>query len=176
MTDQARKTIYIDMDGVLVNFKSGIEAIKHRYPEKDPESHDANWDNVPGIFGLMKPQPGAVEAYKRLSAEHDVFILSTAPWANATAWHDKLEWVKEHLPASKGEAAHKRLILSHRKDLNRGDFLIDDRTANGAADFEGTHVHFGPSCGEQNCRVHAFDWDAVLHYFEKEGLLEKQGE
>jgi hypothetical protein len=48
------------------------------------------------------------------------------------------------------------LILSHHKHLNRGDFLVDDRTANGADRFEGEHVHFGTP--------HWPDWPAVVGY------------
>ena len=29
------------------------------------------------------------------------------------------------------------------KHLNKGDYLIDDRTANGADRFEGEHIQFG---------------------------------
>ena len=43
----------------------------------------------------------------------------------------------------KGSALYKRLILSHHKNLNQGDYLIDDRTKNGAGKFQGEHVHFG---------------------------------
>ena len=42
-----------------------------------------------------------------------------------------------------GKSAYKRLILSHNKHLNIGDYLIDDRTANGAGQFRGEHIHFG---------------------------------
>jgi len=52
---------------------------------------------------------------------------------------DKLKWVKKHL----GKVSYKRLILSHHKNLNIGDFLIDDRTKNGADKFKGEHIHFG---------------------------------
>ena len=52
---------------------------------------------------------------------------------------DKLKWVKQYL----GEVAYKRLILSHHKNLNMGDFLIDDRTKNGVSEFIGEHIHFG---------------------------------
>jgi 5'(3')-deoxyribonucleotidase len=87
----------------------------------------------------MKPLPEAVDSFERLSANFDVFILSTAPWENPSAWSDKLEWIKMHL----GEKAYKRLILTHRKDLIRGDFLIDDRDKNGANDFKGELIRFG---------------------------------
>ncbi len=48
---------------------------------------------------------------------------------------------------------YKRLILTHHKNLNKGDYIIDDRTANGVDKFEGEHIHFG---SEQYP-----DWQAV---------------
>jgi 5'(3')-deoxyribonucleotidase len=35
------------------------------------------------------------------------------------------------------------LILTHHKNLAKGDYLIDDRTKNGAYDFEGELILFG---------------------------------
>ena len=75
----------------------------------------------------------------RLKDKYDIYILSTAPWDNLSAWSDKLEWVKRYL----GEVCYKRLILSHHKNLNAGDYLIDDRKKNGAADFKGELILFG---------------------------------
>ena len=89
----------------------------------------------------MEPMPGAMEAFVALSEAFDVYILSTAPWENPSAWSDKLEWVKKYL----GEKAWKRLILSHHKNLNRGDFLVDDRDKNGAGQFAGTLITFVPN-------------------------------
>ena len=71
----------------------------------------------------MKSIEGAIEAFNFLADNFDLYILSTAPWENPSAWSDKLIWVKENLGAS----AYKRLILTHHKNLNKGDFLIDDR-------------------------------------------------
>jgi 5'(3')-deoxyribonucleotidase len=42
-----------------------------------------------------------------------------------------------------GDTSKKKLILCHNKGLVKGDFLIDDRIANGVADFSGEHIHFG---------------------------------
>lgn len=128
------KIVYVDMDGVLVDFQSGIDSLT----EEQRESFKDGLDDVPGIFSKMKPVEGAIEAYEELTRHFDVYILSTAPWNNPSAWTDKLLWVKKYL----GDLAHKRLILSHNKHLNDGDFLIDDRTANGAGDFKGEHVKF----------------------------------
>jgi len=130
-----KKILYIDMDGVLVDFQSGLE----RTPANVRDKYKDDPDDIPGIFALMGPMPGALDAYQELSGRFDTYVLSTAPWENPSAWSDKLRWVQKHL----GDAARKRLILTHHKDLNRGDFLIDDRTKHGADAFMGEHIHFG---------------------------------
>jgi len=149
MKRDSKKIIYVDMDNVLVDFVSGINRLA---PDVQAAYRD-HLDDVPGIFALMDPVDGAVEAFHILASQFEVFILSTAPWENPSAWADKLVWVKKHL----GEVAKKRLILTHRKDLNQGDFLIDDREKNGAKEFCGKHIHF---------KTEPFpDWDQVIRYF-----------
>jgi len=130
-----KKILYVDMDNVLVDFASGIEKVS----VKIQLEYQGRLDEIPGIFSLMKPLRGAICAYERLSNKYDTYILSTAPWENASAWSDKNLWVKKYL----GEIAYKRLILTHHKNLNFGDLLIDDRTANGASLFKGEHIIFG---------------------------------
>lgn len=142
------KTLYIDMDGVLVDFESGVAQLD----DDTRRAYDGRLDEAPGIFATMAPVEGAIEAFHMLSRRFDVYILSTAPWENASAWSDKLEWVKRHL----GEPAYKRLILTHHKELNRGDYLIDDRTKNGVDGFDGQHLHFGTEP--------FLDWPAVLRF------------
>ena len=143
-----RDKTYIHLDNVLVNFQSGIDK---QAPETIAD-YEGRLDEVPGIFGLMEPMGNAIEAYEALSREYDVYILSTSPWENESALIDKLRWVKKHL----GEVAYKRLILSHHKNLNKGDYLIDDRTKNGADKFEGEHIHFGTDKFR--------NWDDVTEY------------
>ena len=128
------KIVYFDMDNVLVDFQSGID----RLNKQTLEEYKDRLDEVPGIFSLMDPIDGAIEAMYKISEEYDVYILSTAPWKNPSAWTDKANWVQKYL----GKIGYKRLILSHNKNLNKGDYLIDDRTKNGADKFEGEHVHF----------------------------------
>jgi 5'(3')-deoxyribonucleotidase len=130
-----KKVVYIDMDNVLVDFPSGIECLR----EDVKLEYKDRLDDVPGIFALMAPMDGAIAAFNRLAEVFDVYILSTAPWKNPSAWSDKLLWVQKHL----GEVAKKKLILTHHKDLNVGDYLIDDRTKNGVDKFKGEHIHFG---------------------------------
>ena len=88
-----KKILYIDMDGVLVDFKSGIRRIS----ADERREYEGREDDVPGIFALMDPIPGALEAYRELSRRYDTYILSTAPWKNPSAWSDKVEWVQRHL-------------------------------------------------------------------------------
>jgi 5'-nucleotidase len=142
------KILYVDMDNVLVDFPSAFPQL----PSDVLKKHADNLDEVPGIFALMNPLEGAIEAYEKLSEKYDTYILSTAPWENPTAWSDKLVWVKNYL----GTHAYKRLILSHNKQLNVGDYLIDDRTKNGAADFRGEHIHFGTEKFP--------NWQSVINY------------
>jgi hypothetical protein len=148
-----KKTLYIDMDNVLVDFPSAFSKIPKRYLI----THKDNMDEVPGIFGLMDPIHGAIESFNELADLFDTYILSTAPWDNHTAWSDKLEWVKKHL----GDKAYKRLILSHHKHLNAGEFLIDDRPNNGAKDFKGEWIPFNPK-DDSNPKFP--NWETVMDY------------
>jgi len=146
-----QKTLYIDLDNVLVDFPSA-------FPLVDPallEQYEGHLDDIPGIFSLMRPVEKAVESFRELATLFDTYILSTSPWDNPSAWSDKLLWVKTHL----GRLAYKRLILSHHKHLNLGHFLVDDRTKNGADRFKGEHILF---------RSERFpDWPSVTEYLRK---------
>ena len=143
---------YIDMDNVLVDFKSGIA----RLDDKTREQYRGDLDEVPGIFSLMDPMPGAINAVHELKEHYDLYVLSTAPWLNPSAWTDKLHWIQKYFGKEKDSVFYKRLIISHRKHLNHGDYLIDDRPNNGAEDFAGEWIRFGqePFVG----------WDEVAGY------------
>jgi len=135
-----RKIVYIDMDNTLVDFTAKLEGI-------DPSvlaRYEERYDEIPGIFALMPPKLGAVDAFNELSGLFDTYILSTAPWVNPSAWQHKVEWVHLHLGFEEDSPAYKRLILSHHKNLNLGEFLVDDRPwARGVPDFGDEVLHFG---------------------------------
>lgn len=139
------------MDNVLVDFESGIA----RLDDATKAAYAGRLDEVPGIFSLMDPMPGAIDAVHRLAMSFDVYILSTAPWNNPSAWSDKVAWVTRYLD----DVFHKRLILSHHKDFLKGDFLIDDRPKHGSKDFEGEWIQFGSGLFP--------DWETTIQYLEK---------
>lgn len=146
-----KKRLYFDMDNVLVDFESGIA----RLDEATRIAYSGRLDEVPGIFSRMDPMPGAIAAVHQLAKDFDVYILSTAPWKNPSAWADKVTWVTEYLD----DVLHKRLILSHHKDFLKGDYLIDDRPKHGADNFEGEWIQFGSERFP--------DWKTVIEYLEE---------
>lgn len=144
------------MDNVIVEFKSGIDKLN----EETKKAYEGRLDEVPGIFALMEPKNGAIEAIHRLTEHYDVYILSTAPWKNPSAWSDKVKWVTKYLD----DVLHKRVIISHNKNLCEGDYLIDDRGKNGTSEFKGEWIAFGTEKFP--------DWDSVCEYL-LPNMLEK---
>ena len=142
------KILYIDMDDVLVDYTSGVA----RLSEETKREYEGRLYDAPDVFGLMVPVEHAVDSFNELCKYFDTYILSTAPWGNPTAWSDKLAWVNRYLK----DNAYKRLILTHHKNLNKGDFLVDDKTLRGADKFEGELIQFGT--------VQYPDWIAVRNY------------
>ena len=142
------KRLFFDMDNVLVDFASGVATLD----AKTIQEYAERLDEVPGIFSKMNPMPGAIDAVHQLAKKFDVYILSTAPWKNPSAWADKVEWVTRYFD----DVFHKRLILSHHKDLLKGDYLIDDRPKHGAKSFEGEWIQFGSD--------EFPNWPAVVEY------------
>ncbi len=152
-----KKRLFLDMDNVLVNFESGLqqidESVKAEYVDANGKSH---YDDIPGIFSKMEPMEGAVETVMELAEVYDVFILSTAPWNNPSAWSDKVKWVKKYFGDDDKNPLYKRMIITHRKDLVKGDYLIDDRGKNGTSEFNGEWIQFGSE--------RFLDWNTVKNY------------
>ena len=150
------KRVFIDMDNVLVDFQSGLDQVS----EEVKAEYAVRLDEILGLFAKMKPMEGAIEAVHELKKHYDLFILSTAPWKNPSAWSDKVAWVTKYLD----DVFLKRMVITHRKDLCQGDYLIDDRGKNGTSEFAGEWIQFGSEKFP--------DWDSVLKYLSSERLDE----
>ena len=141
-----KSIIYIDLDGVICDFDKRREELlsKGVSPHKIWTHEDA--------FSDLEPIDGAVEAWNTLQEKYETYILSTPPWSSPRSWSDKRIWVEKYL----GKTSKKKLILCHNKGLLMGDYLIDDRIANGVADFRGEHILF--------CSEKFPGWNSVLKY------------
>lgn len=127
------------MDNTVVDFKSGIK----RLPEKDIEEYKNRYDEHPYIFTLMEPIKDSIESIRKLNQQFELYILSTAPWNNPNAWKQKRDWIGKYFGEEKEDVFYKKVILTHNKNLNKGDYLIDDRPNNGAKGFDGEWIEFG---------------------------------
>lgn len=135
-----KKVIYIDMDGVLVDLGYAFDDFFEKHPTLK-ERYKENPDHIQGIFRNAPPINGAIEAVKKLaeSNKYEMFIATSAPWGNPMSASDKRFWIEDYF----GDLFHKKMFITHRKDLLVGDYLIDDRTKNGAGNFSGELLRFG---------------------------------
>lgn len=143
--------IYVDMDFVLCDYAKGYREHQARYPDlKYPQSQ-------PGLYINLEPMPGALEAYRWLDAHPmtEVYILTAPSIMNPHCYSEKREWVEQYL----GMGIVENLIITPHKNLNKGDYLIDDNASGKGQDgFEGELLLFG---GDDFP-----DWRSVRDFFE----------
>jgi len=139
-----KKILYYDLDGVLADFNKGLlnaASVHQSSPFRISEEKDID-DLIlktPNFYENLPVITGAIEAVKEMMELYEVYFLSTPMWGDPRSYSAKRVWLETHF----GEAAKKRLILTHRKDLIIGDYLVDDRLKHGASEFSGVHIHFG---------------------------------
>lgn len=144
-----KKRLYIDMDGVLCNFKGAFEKDLLETPsQKYPQSR---W----GFFLKLEPMEGAIEAFNLLKEHYDVWILTRPSFRNVNSLTEKAQWVWDYL----GYDVVQKTIMAGDKSLLKGDLLIDDDNKAGQPEFEGEWLHFG--------KEKFPDWKAVTDYLVK---------
>jgi 5'-nucleotidase len=153
-----KEVLLIDMDGVIVDFEQNVENYYQKNP-KERKRFEGEPDMIPGIFRNPPPIKDSIKSVKLLinSGKYDVVICTTAPWGNPQAASDKRFWIEQYF----GDSLKKQMVITHRKDLVCGDYLIDDRLANGSENFKGELIHFGWSYENQNWSEYP-TWESVL--------------
>lgn len=151
-----KKILYIDMDGVVADFIGRIRKLDPTIDTMEESKRDDRVDEIcqnnKHIFLDLLPIHGSTTAIKELFKVYDVYFLSTPMDELVESFTDKRIWLQYIF----GDRAKKRLILTHKKDLQIGDYLVDDRFKNGAGEFKGKHIHFGSD--------EFPDWGAVYKY------------
>lgn len=137
-----KKTVYVDMDGVLADY---LGRCKELNIDPDEAKHYKEF------FISLKPIEDAIESVNKLFEHYNVFILTSASWSNPQSYVEKIEWIDKYIPKAK-----KRVIFSNYKNLNDGDYLIDDRPDKGAKDFTGELLQFGSEKFP--------DWNSIIKY------------
>ena len=106
----------------------------------------------------MEPYGSAVKAFAALSRHYTPYVLISTSFNEPERLPALYRWVEKKL----GVPAWNRIIVTNRKDMVLGDYLIDrypERLA--TEEFMGTVLHFG----EEPFKT----WEEVLTYFERLG-------
>jgi 5'(3')-deoxyribonucleotidase len=152
-----KKIVFIDMDGVIADFGKELEKLT---TENIVSSEFLiQPDLIEGIFKKLSPIEGAIDSIHEIhnSGFYDLFIATSAPWSNPRSFTDKRLWIENHF----GDLFKKKMFITHRKDMLIGDFLIDDRLANGAENFNGKLLRFGWDYEKKKWNEYR-DWNAIL--------------
>ena len=154
-----KKIVFVDMDGVLANFEKQKNKIFNENPELI-EKYKNDPDLIKDIFKNLEPIEGSIDAIQKLhdSGKYELIVATTAPWGNSESNTHKREWIEKYF----GKIFYKNMVITHRKDLLAGDYLIDDRLANGASGFKGKLLRFGWSYEEKKWNDYP-DWSSILN-------------
>ena len=141
-----KKRLYIDMDGVLCDYKDSYSRNLNLYPSQPyPQSQF-------GFFLELKTIENSLESVKILEDFFDVWILTRPSVYNLSCYTEKAQWIRKYL----GIEMQAKTIFCTDKSLLKGHFLVDDQIEHGQTQFEGFHILFG---GEEFP-----DWNKVVTY------------
>jgi len=121
------------MDDVMADFTGASSAALREEPGIAwPQSQF-------GFFENLEPIDGAIEAFLEVDRQPGVLALFLSKPSPRNLWcfTAKAMWIQKHFGSSYVE----RLILSCYKELNIGDYLIDDH-ADTWKDFTGELIHY----------------------------------
>ena len=174
----SRKTIAIDMDGVIadtisnfitwyereVGVRIPLQAFEGK-PEAEglPDNAVSRYVVTPGFFRSVPVMEGAKEAVLEISKTFDVYIVSAAMEFPQSLF-EKYEWLREHFPF----ISWKNIILCGDKSIIGTDYIIDDHVKN-LDTFKGKALMFsaGHNIGiDRHARVN--NWKEVISFLKAE--------
>ncbi|WP_342327401.1 5'(3')-deoxyribonucleotidase [Pedobacter sp. FW305-3-2-15-E-R2A2] len=181
--DKIKKTIGIDMDGVLADIEQqfmdwyenefGVRVPREERlgvlePEGFPDKTAIKrYVYTPGFFRTIPVMEGAVAAVIRLMEDYEVYIVSAA-MEFPQCLFEKHQWLAEHFPF----ISWTNIIFCGDKSIIDTDYLIDDHCKN--LDFcKGKAIMFDASHNvNQHHHVRVKSWNEVLTLLEKENLID----
>jgi 5'(3')-deoxyribonucleotidase len=148
--------ILIDLDGVCADIHTNwYEMYNRDYDDNVTVNDILSWDthkyvkeecgkdiyrylSLPGFFYMAPPVEGCMESLKALhDAGIELIICTASPILSQTGCYEKMQWAQKHFPF----IDQYNFIATHRKDLIKGDVLLDDGPHNLEA-FSGIPVAF----------------------------------
>lgn len=144
--ERKKMALLLDMDSVAADLlPSWLAEYNEKYNDHLTPDKIVQWDWVnltkdecsaadlykltekPGFFRNLPVMPNAIEVTKRLQeAGHTLYFVTATPYTTPTAGYEKYQWVDEHFP----HIGPKNVIMAHKKDMIRGDLLLDDSPRN----------------------------------------------
>lgn len=175
-----RKTIAIDMDGVIADTVSqfitwyereyGLRIAKAAFdnvPESEglPDGAVRKFVHTPGFFRTIPVMEGAREAVMELMKNFDIFIVSAAI-EFPQSLIEKYEWLQENFSF----ISWKNIVFCGDKSIIGTDYMIDDHVRNLDC-YNGSCILFsaGHNIGiDRHTRIN--NWSEITELFNKELL------
>ena len=133
---QSERIALIDMDGSVADFDSAMQRDLEslRAPGEEPYVAGPGQENTPPHIkrrkslikqqpgwwrGLARHEPGFLLVKLLRDLEFQLHVLTKGPWNTTSAWTEKVEWCREHLPDA-------QVTITEDKGLVYGKVLVDD--------------------------------------------------
>lgn len=176
--DIKRKTIAIDMDGVIADTVSqfitwyerefGEKIEKEAFngvPESEglPNGAVRKFVYTPGFFRTVPVMAGAKEAVLELMKNFDIYIVSAAVEFPQSLL-EKYEWLQENFPF----ISWRNIIFCGDKSIIGTDYMIDDHVKN-LDSYKGSTILFTAGHNlkiDRHTRTN--NWKEVVEFFKKE--------
>jgi 5'-nucleotidase len=176
MKQQNKKTIAIDMDGVIADVEPQlIKYYEQQYGIKitreeiqglsgaeafPQDAATKRMLNTSGFFRTLNVMPDAVAVVKELSENYEVYIVSAATEFPISLF-EKIEWLKEHFPF----IGWRNIVLCGDKSIIHTDYLIDDHCKN-LDFFSGKTIMFNAHHNQNEHRhTRVYNWGEILTLF-----------